>query len=130
MNKIQLANVYAQVGLESSVLSASQYQLTTLLFEGALNALGQAAISMKNNDITHKGKMIAKAIAIIDTGLIQAIEPYAEDPLAGQLLSLFHYVVQQLMLANLHNDQDKLNHCYKLLQSITGAWQTSINQAE
>jgi len=130
MNNNQLAKIYAQVGLESSVLSANQHQLTTLLFDGALNALGQAAISMKHNDVTHKGNMIAKAIAIIDTGLIQALEPYAEDTLAGQLLSLFHYMVQQLMLANLHNDQEKLNHCHELLQSIAGAWQSSLNQAE
>lgn len=128
MNKRQLANVYAQVGLESSVLSASQHQLTTLLFDGALNALGRAAISMAHQDIINKGNMIAKAVAIIDTGLIKAIEPHAEDPLAGQLLSLFHYVVQQLMLANLHNDRQKLDHCRELLQTIATAWQTSLSQ--
>ncbi|MBT0729484.1 flagellar export chaperone FliS [Rosenbergiella nectarea] len=128
MNKHQLANVYAQVGLESAVLSASQHQLTTLLFEGVLNALGRAAISMENNDIVNKGNMIAKAISIIDTGLIQAIEPHAEDQLAGQLLWLFHYVVKQLMLANLHNDCAKLNHCHELIQTIADAWQESLTQ--
>ncbi|MBT0722899.1 flagellar export chaperone FliS [Rosenbergiella sp. S61] len=128
MNKHQLANVYAQVGLESAVLSASQHQLTTLLFEGVLNALSRATILMENDDIINKGNMIAKAVSIIDTGLIQAIEPYAEEPLAGQLLSLFHYVVQQLMLANLHNDRAKLGHCHELLKTIADAWQQALIQ--
>ncbi|MBT0728224.1 flagellar export chaperone FliS [Rosenbergiella australiborealis] len=125
MKKQQLVNLYAQVGVESAVLSASQTQLTTLLFEGALNALTRARLSMESRDIAAKGAMIAKAVAIIDTGLIQALEPYAEDVLAKQLLSLFHYLIQQLMLANLHDDQGKLDHCRELLQNIAEAWQQS-----
>ena len=125
MNKHHLAKVYARVGLESAVLSASQAQLTTLLFDGALNALARAALSMQNNDIEAKGTMIAKAISVIDSGLIQSLEPFADDPLAKQLVSLFHYIIQQLLLANLHNNLEKIEHCRGLLQTIAEAWQLS-----
>ena len=40
------ANAYAQVGLESAVLSASPYQLVVLLFAGAVSALKKAEILM------------------------------------------------------------------------------------
>ena len=35
---------YAQVGVESAVLSASPHQLVVLLFDGALSAMKKAAI--------------------------------------------------------------------------------------
>lgn len=125
MQKYHLANAYAQVGLESAVLSASQNQLTSLLFDGALNTLARAKISMENNATVAKGQLISKAINIIEVGLIEALEPFSDDPLAVQLLSLFDYTVRQLMLANLHNDVEKLQHCQSLLQDIASAWQAS-----
>jgi len=126
MNKHQLANVYAQVGLESAVLSASQQQLTSLLFEGVLNALAQASIFMGKQQVIAKGDRIAKAISIIDNGLMQSIEAFADEPLAAQLITLYDYIIRQLLLANLHNDEAKLAHCRELLQQIAEAWQLSL----
>ncbi|QGX91281.1 flagellar export chaperone FliS [Tatumella sp. TA1] len=125
MNKHLLAKVYARVELESAVLSASQAQLTTLLFDGVLNALARASLSIQSNDIEAKGAMIAKAVSVIDSGLIQSLEPFADEPLAKQLVSLFHYIIQQLLLANLHNNLEKIEHCRGLLQTIAEAWQLS-----
>lgn len=128
MNRRQLANAYAQVGIESAVLSASQQQLTTLLFEGVVSTLARAKIAIEKRDITAKGHLISKAIAIIDTGLLQALEPDSEDPLAANLIALFNYIIKQLMLANLHNDVEKLRLCQALLQELLDSWRQSLNQ--
>ncbi len=128
MNRRQLANAYAQVGIESAVLSASQQQLTTLLFEGVVSTLARAKIAIEKRDITAKGHLISKAIAIIDTGLLQALEPDSEDPLAANLIALFNYIIKQLMLANLHNDVEKLTLCQALLQELLDSWRQSLNQ--
>ncbi|WP_215800896.1 flagellar export chaperone FliS, partial [Pantoea dispersa] len=56
---------YAQVGLESAVLSASPHQLVVLLFDGALSAMKKATILMDQGDIPGKGQALSKAINII-----------------------------------------------------------------
>ena len=40
---------YAQIGVESAVMSASQQQLVTMLFDGVLSALVRARLFMQDN---------------------------------------------------------------------------------
>ena len=41
---------YAQIGVESAVMSASQQQLVTMLFDGVLSALVRARLFMQDNN--------------------------------------------------------------------------------
>ena len=63
------SQAYADVGMESSVMSASPHKLITLLFDGALSALAKADIYMQQGNIPLKGKNITHAINIINNGL-------------------------------------------------------------
>lgn len=49
---------YAKIGVESSVMSANQQQLITLLFDGAISALVRARLFMQDNNIQGKGNSI------------------------------------------------------------------------
>ncbi|WP_284368801.1 flagellar export chaperone FliS, partial [Pseudomonas putida] len=46
---------YAQIGVESAVMSASQQQLVTMLFDGVLSALVRASLFMQDNNQQGKG---------------------------------------------------------------------------
>lgn len=121
-------NAYAQVGLESSVLSASPYQLVVMLFDGALSALKKASILMEQGDIPGKGQAITKAINIIANGLQAGLDHSVNSELTGNLDSLYDYMGRRLLEANLHNDLDALAEVQRLLENIADAWR-QINPA-
>ena len=115
-------NAYAQVGLESAVLSASPYQLVVMLFEGAGSALKKAEILMDQGDIPGKGQAITKAVNIITNGLQAGLDHSVNSELTGNLDSLYDYMVRRLLEANLRNDKNALTEVQGLLEGIADAW--------
>ena len=116
------SQAYKQVNLETSVSQASPHQLIVLLFDGALNAIRLADLYIQKGDIAGKGKAISKAINIIDNGLKSCLNLEQGGEIAENLDQLYHYISQQLVLVNLHNDREKLQTCFDLLDSIAQAW--------
>lgn len=120
------ANIYARVGLESSVMSASPHQLIALLFSGAKTAISMARHHMVNGEVAAKGKAISKAINIIDNGLKTSFDAevggVAGAALVGNLTALYDYINRRLLSANLHNDPALLDEAQRLLDTISSAW--------
>lgn len=116
------SQAYAQVGLESAVMSASPHQLIVLLFNGARSALVRARILMQQGDIQGKGMALSKAIDIITNGLKTGLDREKGGELAENLSALYDYMTQRLMIANLHNDVKVIEEVEMLLQNIADAW--------
>lgn len=112
---------YAQVGVESAVLSASPHQLVVLLFDGALSAMKKAIILIEQGDIPGKGQAISKAINIISNGLQSGLNHEIGGDLAANLDSLYDYMTRRLLQANLHNDINAINEVVELLNNIADA---------
>ncbi|EPC3804731.1 flagellar export chaperone FliS [Enterobacter ludwigii] len=113
---------YAQVGVESAVLSASPHQLVVLLFDGALSAMKKAAILIEQGDIPGKGQAISKAINIISNGLQSGLNHEVGGDLVANLDSLYDYMIRRLLQANLNNDLNAINEVVELLNNIAEAW--------
>lgn len=122
MYKDSGAQLYRKVGLESSVLGASQQQLTTLLFDGALSALVRARLFMQDGQIEGKGNAISKAINIIENGLKVGLINESGDELAANLLALYDYMIRRLLQGNLQNDVAAVQEVEDLLRNIADAW--------
>ncbi|MGP9418369.1 flagellar export chaperone FliS [Ewingella sp. AOP9-I1-14] len=123
MYKNSGVKAYAQVGLESAVMSASPHQLVVMLFDGARSALIRAGILIQQGDIPGKGNALSKAINIIDNGLIAGLSREKGDPeLVDNLEALYSYMVRRLIHANLHNDQQAITEVMALLENIADAW--------
>lgn len=60
--------VYAQIGVESAVMSASQQQLVTMLFDGVLSALVRARLFMQDNNHKAKASLCQKRSTSLRTG--------------------------------------------------------------
>jgi flagellar secretion chaperone FliS len=116
------SQAYKQVSLETSVSQASPHQLIVLLFDGALNAIQLADLYIQKGNIAGKGKAISKAINIIDNGLKSCLDLEKGGEIAENLDQLYHYISHQLVLANLHNDKEKLQTCFNLLDNVAQAW--------
>ncbi|MBP2156350.1 MULTISPECIES: flagellar export chaperone FliS [Erwinia] len=113
---------YAKVGVESAVMSASNDQLITLLFDGALSALVRARLFLQDGNTVKKGESLSKAINIIENGLKLGLDETSEDELTRNLASLYRYMVHRLLRANIDNDPDGIEEVEALLRNIADAW--------
>jgi flagellar protein FliS len=115
-------DVYAQVGVETGVAAADPHKLILMLFDGTHAALCAAKLAIDRNDIAAKAASISKAIAIIDGGLKASLDVKAGGVLAERLASLYDYMLNRLLAANLRNDTALLDEVNRLLDELRGAW--------
>ena len=113
---------YAQVSIESGVMSASPHQLIEMLFDGANSALVRARLFMQQDDIVAKGEALSKAINIIDNGLKAGLDQENGGEIAANLSSLYDYMIRRLLQANLRNDCQAIEEVEELLGNIADAW--------
>ncbi len=113
---------YAQISVESAVMSANPHQLIEMLFDGANSALVRARLFMKQGYIVAKGEALSKAINIIDNGLKAGLDHEKGGELATNLSSLYDYMVRRLLHANLNNDCQAIEEVEGLLGNIEDAW--------
>ena len=106
---------YAQVSIESGVMSASPHQLIEMLFDGANSALVRARLFMQQGDIVAKGEALSKAINIIDNGLKAGLDQENGGEIATNPSSLYDYMNRRFLPANLRNDFQGLEGVGELL---------------
>jgi len=116
-------DAYSKAGLEVGIRDASPHKLISMLFDGAIAAIGMAKHYMRLNQIPAKGIAISKAIAIIDEGLKISLDEQAGGELARNLKALYEYMSSRLLMANLKNDVEGLDEVARLLGELKGAWE-------
>jgi len=120
------AKAYANVGLETQVLSASPQQLITLLFQGALAAILKARLYMQKQDVAGRGTAISKAIDIVDSGLKASVDTEVGGELAQNMIANYELITRHLLLANLNADEASLTVAETMLTNLSEAWQEAV----
>ncbi|HEX7387910.1 MAG TPA: flagellar export chaperone FliS [Castellaniella sp.] len=118
---------YANIGLETEVMGASPERLISLLFRGAQTALAQARHHLHNGNIAERGKALSKAIDIVDSGLKASVDSARGGEVARHLIAAYDLVIRDLMQANLHQDESKLDEAKILLDNLAEAWQIAAD---
>lgn len=121
MNVRYGARAYARVGIESGVMSASPHKLIVMLFDGAAGFIRAARLHMQAGQVAAKGEAISKAIDVVG-GLSSALDHERGGELAGRLESLYDYISDLLLKANLENSVARLDEAERLLADIASAW--------
>ncbi|WP_422017182.1 flagellar export chaperone FliS [Roseateles sp.] len=122
----QRATLYAKVGLETDVQSASPHRLVAMLFDGAFDGMNQAVAAIQAGNTELKGRSLSRAVRILDEGLRAGLDLSAGQ-LATDLRELYGYVCMRLTQANLHSDLAAIQECQRLLTPVREAW-TAIGQ--
>ncbi|MCO7256116.1 flagellar export chaperone FliS [Dickeya oryzae] len=122
MYRKSASQTYAQVSVESAVMSASPHQLIVMLFDGTKSALVRARILLEQNDVVGKGNALSKAIDIITNGLKLGLDMEKGGELAENLADLYDYMVRRLLHANINNDLQAIMEVEALLDNIADAW--------
>jgi flagellar protein FliS len=123
MTKESAVNHYAQVGVETGLMDASPHSLILMLLEGAIISTNIAKMQLENHNIPEKCAAISKALAIIDEGLRASLDKKAGEEIAENLDSLYEYMGNRLVMANLHNQTEPLDEVVRLLTEIKEAWE-------
>jgi len=121
MSPRSYAEQYRQNQLEGTVMEASPYRLVALLLAGACDRVRLAQSCLGRGDLARKGKAIGEACAIVGH-LNGSLDHEAGGEVAGNLASLYDYVVRRLTEANLNNDEAALREALDLLGEIDSAW--------
>ena len=124
----QAAQKYARMEVETGVAAASPQRLIVMLYDGAVRALLGAKAALAAGDVSVRGARISKAISIIDEGLRPAVDPVAGGEIADNLLRLYEYIGNRLLLANLKSDEASLDEAIALLTELKGAWEALERQ--
>ena len=119
--------MYAQIGVQTGVNAADPHRLVSLLFEGALDSIAQARGALQDGRMEAKGAAINRAVRIIDEGLKGGLN-LSSSTLAGDLSSLYSYLIVRLTHANLRNDDAALQECSSLVQPLHDAWREIRSQ--
>lgn len=113
---------YAKVGVESQVNAASPHQLIVMLYDGLLESLRLAHLCMQSGDVAQKSTEITRALRIVQEGLMPALDFDRGGDIARQLMGIYEYVSQHMVIASARNDEQKLTVCIAMIENIREAW--------
>ena len=115
------ASTYRSLQLETSVSNAAPHELISMLFSGATSSIAQARHALGEGDVAAKGTATGKAVRIIEEGLKASLDLRAGE-LAHNLKSLYEYMAQRLLSANLNNDDAQYDEVATMLGQLEEAW--------
>ena len=123
MNPMRALRQYQKVNSHAQISEASPHRLVQMLMEGGLDRMAQAKGALARGDIAQKGLMLGKAIDIV-IGLRDGLNAEKSDNPAyvQQLESLYAYMTNRLMEANLHNDPEMIDEVARLMITVKQGW--------
>lgn len=114
--------IYQDNSARGGVEGADRHQLTSMLFDGAIDRINQARGAMRRGDVPAKGTYFNKAQAIIGE-LRGSLDHKAGAELAGRLEALYDYASRRLLHAQLNDDERAIDEVVDLLTPVRDAWQ-------
>jgi len=121
MNANAAMQQYQQNYIHGGTETASPHRLVQMLMEGALDKLMASKRFMMTQDIAKKGENISWTISIIDS-LRSCLNVEVGGEFAQNLYSLYDYMEQKLLEANIKNDPKLLDEVAQLMIQVKSGW--------
>lgn len=106
---------------QTQVTTTSQGDLVVMLYDGAIKFLNQAKVYLAANDMAKKGLAISKALDVINE-LDSSLNMEKGGELSNNLHGLYAFCTNQLVMANLKKDPERIDHVLKVLTGIRSAY--------
>lgn len=114
-----------QAYANNSVNTASPGELTLMLYNGCLKFIHLAERAMKENNIQQKNMNMQKAQAIVRE---LSITLKADTELGRNMLSLYEYLQERLIEANIKNDPAILKEVEGFVIEFRDTWKQVIQE--
>ncbi|WP_270180477.1 flagellar export chaperone FliS [Alkalihalobacillus sp. CinArs1] len=109
----------------NSVATSSPQELTLMLYNGCLKFIRMAAIAMKKGNVEGKHTNIIKAQNILEE-LRATLNMDME--LSQSMDSLYAFMIEQLVSANINNNIEKLQEVEELAEEFRNTWKEAMEQ--
>ena len=113
--------------IDDDILTADPMKLVQLLYQGALDAVGDARANLARGDVKGRSAGITKAIEIL-TELSATLNHEQGGELSARLAALYDYMQRRLIVANQQQTDPPLAEVSGLLQTLAEAW-LSVNES-
>ena len=123
------AGAYRDIGASTAMQDASPHKMVSLLYGALASQIAAARGAIVRRDIAAKGRAISHAVRIIEEGLSAPLDMQAGGAISINLRDLYDYLVQQLTLANIRNDDAVLQQCSRLVETLREGWDGIADQA-
>ena len=111
---------YGTVENDARAEYASPYELTKMLFSGALKSLALIPVLMERKAFEECAKEVTRSVGIIN-GLRDSLD-LSQGELAENLFQLYTYMVKELMRTHRELDQEGVRKVRSLLAEVDEAW--------
>ncbi len=101
--------------------TASPVKLVVMLYDGAIRFLRQGQDAMQRGDREKQNHFLIRAQNIISE-LASSLDLEAGGEIAGNLMALYQFMHEQLVLANIEDDVQKVQKVREMLESLREAW--------
>ena len=107
--------------LEARVLTADPLELIHMLYQRAIDLVGEARQGLRTGDVAARGTAIVKAVAILGE-LEGSLNHEACGEMSERLEKLYRYMQQRLTFANIMRQDQPLAEVESLLKTLAEAW--------
>lgn len=114
-------NAYKKGNLKQDIAQADPHKLTLMLMQGALDRMAYAKGCMERKDYEGKSEHLSRANAII-MNLRDTLDMEMHSEVAENLYSLYDYMIQRMIDANVQNSLKIMDEVINLMLPIKNAW--------
>jgi len=108
---------------EQSILTASQGDLTLMLYNGCLKFLGRAEVAMHAKDIQGTNSALLRAQDIILELMVTLDMQY---DISHSLMALYDYLRRRMIEANIRKDVGIVGECSGLVTELRDTWAEAV----
>ena len=106
---------------KSSIGAASPLQLVVMLYDGALRFMEAGKHAMASGDTYAQNDNLTKAERIV-TELLSTLDMTQGGQVAENLFSLYTYVYDSLVEANIEDKPEKIDECAQIFSDLRESW--------
>jgi flagellar protein FliS len=119
---------YKDVQIESVAHGGRGAELVVMLYDGILEALGQAQHFAYRREYRDVGRQCSKALTIL-AGLRDTLDFEHGEPVASNLLSFYNIITSKIIGAQTRREYGLLDEAVSLIRSVREAWAQLAVQA-
>ena len=106
----------------TKALTASPTDLVVMLYEVAVNQLRRSAVAMDNRDMQMAHNSLIKAQQALEE--LQFGVDRSRGEIAESLFSIYCWMIDELVVANVHKDVTRVRRVIPMLEELLDAWRT------
>ena len=117
--------MYSNNYMQNQIATASPEQLLIMFYDGAIRFTMQATTAIDKGDIETRNYAVNRAVAIISE-LASTLDHKIGGKIAGDLDSLYNFMIRELNRGNIRNDPTPLATVEELLTGLRETWVKAI----